>query len=320
MKKILHESKLVRVITPIILLTALANSAQAAENTCQTVHFTDPGWTDISSTNALASVVLEGLGYTSKISTLAVPIGFEGMKNNEVDVFLGNWMPAQQTFIEQYSKDDAIDVIGANLTGAKFTLAVPKYLYDAGITDFSDLISAPKKFKKRIYGIEAGAPANQLLQKMIDSGDFGLKQWSLVESGEQGVLSQVKRAIKRKEHIAFLAWEPHPMNSNFELSYLTGGDKYFGANFGGATIQTVTRRDYQTTCPNVGKLLNNLKFTLKMENQMMSYILDDAMSPDQAARKWLTANPSVLPNWLKGVQTIDNKDGLKSVNSNLGLK
>lgn len=309
-----------KLLSSALVLSALSISQLATANSCQTVRFTDPGWTDISSTNALASTVLEGLGYNTKISTLAVPIGFEGMKNNEIDVFLGNWMPAQQKFIDQYTKDDAIDIIGTNLTGAKFTLAVPKYVSESGVTDFSDLINAQKQFKKRIYGIEAGAPANQLLQKMIDSGDFGLSKWSLVESGEQGVLSQVKRAVKRKEHIVFLAWEPHPMNSNFELSYLTGGDKYFGANFGGATIQTVSRKGYQAQCPNVGKLLNNLTFTLQMENQMMGYILDDAMEPAKAAQKWLSNNPAVLAPWLKGVKTIDGKEGLAAVKQHLAIK
>ncbi len=307
-----------KAILPITIIAAISSNTLA--NNCQTVRFTDPGWTDISSTNALASTVLEGLGYKAKVSTLAVPIGFEGMKNNEIDVFLGNWMPAQQKFVEKYKGEGAIDVVTTNLTGAKFTLAVPKYVAEQGITDFSQLSTAKEKFKKRIYGIEAGAPANQLLQKMIDSGDFSLKDWSLVESGEQGVLSQVKRAIKREQHIAFLAWEPHPMNSNFELAYLTGGDKYFGENFGGATIHTLSRKGYQQQCPNIGKLLNNLKFNLKMENQMMGYILDDALSPANAAQKWLSNNPGVLNNWLSGVSTFDGKDGLSAVQKHLAIK
>lgn len=293
---------------------------QAADpQSCQTVRFTDPGWTDINSTNALASVVLEGLGYKPVVNTLAVPIGFEGLKSNEIDVFLGNWMPAQQKFIDKYATPGDIDVVGTNLEGAKFTLAVPEYVYNAGIHDFADLVKAEDKFRKRIYGIEAGAPANQLLQKMIDSGDFGLQKWRLVESGEQGVMSQVKRSVKRDEFIAFLAWEPHPMNTNFELKYLTGGDDYFGPDFGGATIQTLTRKDYRSDCPNVGKLLDNLKFTLTMENQMMGYILDDGQEPVAAAEKWLKQNPEVLNSWLEGVTDLNDQPGLAAVKQHLQI-
>ncbi|MGY8871463.1 MAG: choline ABC transporter substrate-binding protein [Pseudomonadales bacterium] len=297
----------------------LAGNTLAAPAQCEKVRFTDPGWSDISSTNALASTVLESLGYRTEVSTLAVPIGFEGMKGNEIDVFLGNWMPAQQKFIDKYATSGAIDVVGENLIGAKFTLAVPRYAYDAGVKDFSDLAEFGEKFRKRIYGIEAGAPANQLLQEMIDSGDFELGKWRLVESGEQGVMSQVKREIKRQQFIVFLGWEPHPMNSNFDMAYLTGGDKYFGANFGGATIQTVTRKGYREECSNVGKLLTNMKFTLQMENQMMSFIMDDEQSPAEAAQKYLKQNPEVLDNWLVGVATIDGGDGLSAVRKHLGL-
>lgn len=295
------------------------SSIAADPSQCKEVRFTDPGWSDISSTNALASTLLNGLGYTTKISTLAVPIGFEALKNNEIDVFLGNWMPAQQKFIDKYATPGDIDVVGENLQGAKFTLAVPKYAYDAGVKSFTDLEKFADQFRNRIYGIEAGAPSNQLLQKMIDSGDFNLTKWRLVESGEQGVLSQVKRAVKRQQFIAFLGWEPHPMNTNFEMAYLSGGDKYFGANFGGATIQTLTRKGYREQCPNVGTLLTNLKFSLSMENQMMGLIMDGEQTPQSAANDYLKRNPAVLDNWLAGVKTIDGKPGLIAVKQHLGL-
>lgn len=299
------------------LLAASAVSAAPAQ--CQKVQFTDPGWTDISSTNALASEVLNGLGYETKVSTLAVPIGFEALKSGDIDVFLGNWMPAQQKFIDKYATPGDIDVVGENLAGAKFTLAVPKYAYDAGVKDFADLSEYADQFGGKIYGIEAGAPANQLLQNMIDSGDFNLTDWRLVESGEQGVMSQVKRSMRRDQFIVFLGWEPHPMNTNFDMAYLTGGDKYFGPNFGGATIHTVTRKGYQQECPNVGKLLDNLKFTLTMENTMMGYIMDEGMEPYEAAQKYLKGNPEVLNNWLDGVTTIDGGDALSAVHKHLEI-
>ncbi|MDO6564191.1 choline ABC transporter substrate-binding protein [Amphritea sp. 1_MG-2023] len=295
------------------------NAAAAEPEQCNNVRFTDPGWSDISSTNALASTVLEGLGYTTEISTLAVPIGFEGLKNKEIDIFLGNWMPAQQKFIDKYASPGDIDVVGDNLTGAKFTLAVPRYAYEAGVKDFADLVKFKHQFKQRIYGIEAGAPANQLLQKMIDNGDFGLTEWRLIESGEQGVMSQVKREIKRHQFIAFLGWEPHPMNANFDIVYLTGGDKYFGPDFGGASIQTLTRKGYQAECANVGKFLDNLKFNLAMENEMMGFIMIDGLSPAAAAQKYIKQNPAILNDWLVGVKTLTGAEGLMAVKQHLNL-
>lgn len=61
-----------RLVTAVGLATCLlaGNAAAAVSTQCETVRFTDPGWTDISSTNALASTVLEGLGYSPEISIL----------------------------------------------------------------------------------------------------------------------------------------------------------------------------------------------------------------------------------------------------------
>ena len=91
----------------------------------------------------------------------------------------------------------------------------------------------------------------------------------------------------------FLAWEPHPMNMRFDMKYLTGGDAVFGPNFGGATIYTVTRKGYSAECPNIGRLLANLKFTLRGESEMMAAILDRHEQPDVAATQWLKAHPDV---------------------------
>ena len=52
------------------------------------------------------------------------------------------------------------------------------------------------------------------------------------------------------------------MNTEFSIKYLTGGDDSFGPNYGGATVYTLTRAGYENNCPNVYKLLQNLKFDL----------------------------------------------------------
>lgn len=109
------------------------------------------------------------------------------------------------------------------------------------------------------------------------------------------------------------------MNANFDLVYLSGGDDYFGPNFGGAEVYTNVRAGYLEECPNMATLLRNLKFTLQMENEVMGKILDDGMQPEAAATEWLKAHPEVLDQWLAGVETIDGKDGLSAVKKHLGL-
>lgn len=300
-----------------VLLTGIAGAAEP--DACRTVRFSDVGWTDITATTAATSVVLRGLGYEPKAQVLSVPVTYTSMKNKDIDVFLGNWMPTMEADVAPYREDGSIEVLGVNLEGAKYTLAVPKKLADAGLKDFADITKFKDDLDGKIYGIEPGNDGNRLIQEMIDKNAFELGDFSLVESSEQGMLSQVARATKRDKAIVFLGWEPHPMNANFELAYLAGGDEWFGPNFGGATVYTNVRAGYGAECANVGTLLNNLDFTLAMENEIMGAILDDGEDPDDAATAWLKKNPGVLDGWLAGVTTFDGAEGLSAVKSHLGL-
>jgi glycine betaine/proline transport system substrate-binding protein len=274
---------------------------------CRTVRFSDIGWTDVTATTGLASHLVRLLGYEPEVTVLSVPVTFASLKNRDIDVFLGNWMPSMAADIKPYVADGSVEVLGANLEGAKYTLAVPAYLYDAGLKDFADIQRFAAGLNHEIYGIEPGNDGNRLVLDLIKADDFGLGSFKLVESSEQGMLAQVERAIAAKRPIVFLGWEPHPMNTRFRLRYLTGGDSSFGPNFGGATIYTNVRVGYLEECPNVGRLVENLKFTLRGESELMAGILDRKLSPEGSAEAWLKANPGALAAWFDGVTTFDGK-------------
>jgi glycine betaine/proline transport system substrate-binding protein len=285
-----------------------ADSVSAAEApSCRQVRFSDVGWTDVTSTTALTAELMRSIGYTPAITVLSVPVTFASLKNKDIDVFLGNWMPAQTADRAPYLADGSVVVVGPNLNGAKYSLAVPSYQYDQGLKDFNDIHKFASQLNNSIYGIEPGNDGNRLVLKMLKENLFDLGDFKLIESSEQGMLAQVERAYRNKEPIVFLAWEPHPMNMRFDIKYLTGGDAVFGANFGGATVYTVTRAGYGAECPNVGRLLTNLKFTLRGESEMMALILDKHDQPDVAAAAWLRSHSEVVQGWLEGVTTFDGR-------------
>lgn len=299
------------------LLTSQAMAADPAE--CKLVRFSDVGWTDITATTAVTTTVLQGLGYDTEIQVLSVPVTYASMKNGDIDVFLGNWMPTMEGDLAAYRDEGSVDVLIANLEGAKYTLAVPAYTAEAGLKDFADIAKFKDQLDNKIYGIEPGNDGNRLILDMIEKDAFGLNGFELVESSEQGMLAQAIRAQQAKEHMVFLGWAPHPMNSNIDMVYLSGGDDWFGPNFGGATVYTNTRAGFAEACPNVGKLLNQLVFTLEMENEVMGAILDEGKTPEAAAEEWLKANPAAIDPWLAGVTTFDGGDGLAAVKAHLGL-
>jgi len=300
-------------------ISVLALNAHAAvePQQCENVRFADVGWTDITATTAVTTELLKGLGYQTKTDLLSVPVTYSSMANGDIDVFLGNWMPTMEGDIAKYREAGTVDTVRANLEGAKYTLAVPKYVYDAGVKSFADLAKHADKFKDRIYGIEPGNDGNRLIQSMIDSDAFGLKDFSLVESSEAGMVSQVSRAARRNQWIVYLGWAPHPMNSNVEMEYLDGGDDFFGPNYGGANVYTNVRANYLSECSNVGQLLKNLEFSLEMENELMEAILNQNVQPNKAAQQWLNSNPQQVEAWLENVKTLKGESASEAVSAYL---
>jgi len=294
-------------------------AAMPAFAECDSITFSDVGWTDITATTAATTVVLEALGYETDIKVLSVPVTYISMAEGDIDIFLGNWMPTMEGDIAPYREAGTVDTVRANLEGAKYTLAVNKAAADMGLATFADIAANADALDGKIYGIEPGNDGNRLIMDMIADGAFGLDEFEVIESSEQGMLAQVDRASGRDEPIVFLGWEPHPMNANFEMSYLEGGDDWFGPNLGGATVYTNTSAGYVDSCPNVGALLNNLEFSLAMENEIMGAILNDGEDPADAATAWLSANPDAFMAWLDGVTTKDGGDAVAAVKASLGM-
>ena len=290
---------------------ALAGSAFAEG--CDKVVFSDVGWTDITATTAATSVILQALGYETETKVLSVPVTYTGLAQGDIDVFLGNWMPTMEADIKPYRDAGKVETVRTNLVGAKYTLATNAAGAAAGITDFNNIKDAKDALEGKIYGIEPGNDGNRLILDMIASGPFGLDGFEIVESSEQGMLAAVAKADKAGTPIVFLGWEPHPMNANFQMTYLSGGDDVFGPNFGGAEVATNVRAGYVAECPNTGKLLQNLEFSLAMENEIMGAILNDGEDGAVAAKAWLAANPATWEPWLEGVTTKDGGDAKAAV-------
>lgn len=297
----------------VVVLAAGAASASDAES-CKSVRLSDVGWTDIQSTTGVATVVLTALGYQPEVIQLSVPVTYASLKNKDLDVFLGNWMPSMTGDIQEYTADGSVETISQNLEGAGYGLVVPNYVAEGGVKTLTDIGKFKDQFESKIYGIEAGNDGNRIILDMIADPANGLGGFELVESSEAGMLTEAENAIREQKWVVFLGWTPHPVMGEMPITYLDGmGDSGFGA----ATVHTNVRQGYLTECPNVGTFIKNLSFNLSMENEMMDAILKGG-APDQVATDWLKANPDAVTPWLEGVTTFDGGDAKAAVQAAFG--
>ena len=297
----------------LFFLTFFSGFTAFGDDKCREVRFSDVGWTDITANTALVSLLLEGLGYQTKSLQLSVPVTYVSLKNRDIDLFLGNWMPTMAADIKPYQRDGSVETIGQILAGARYTLVVPSYVAQAGVKSISDLVRFKDRFRSRIYAVEPGNDGNRLIERMISDGKLGLQGWKIMESSEQAMLMEVKRAVQRKDWIVFLGWEPHPMNKKYDLTYLNGADEYFGPHQGSSHVFINSRKNYAQECVQVGKLLKRLQFSVEMENTLMGWILDEGMDPKAAAKRWIRQNPKNLSQWLNGIQARDGSQGYSAV-------
>jgi len=295
-----------------------ATSALADAESCKTVRIADLGWTDIMLTDATSELILSALGYEPEEKLLGLDVSYVSLREKNMDIFQGNWRPVQNLTYKEFFDKGWVEDLGENLKGAKFTLAVPKYIADQGITSFEDLAKHHDMFDGKIYGIEAGS--NSYLLDMIAAKRHGFDDtWQVVESSEAGMLAQVDRQVKAKAPIVFLGWQPHPMNIDYEITYLSGGDEEFGPDFGGSTVHTLARPGYSADCPNVAKLFSQLIYNIDYENYGMRMIITDGATPKDAAIAMIRKSPELLDGWLAGITTFDGKEALPVVKSALGI-
>ncbi len=294
-----------------------AQAGAADDASCRMVRLADIGWSDIAAANGLFSVVLEALGYQPTVTTAALPIAMAGMKNRQIDVFLGYWKPSMTAVVEPVVREGQVQVLATPiLADARYTLAVPRHLHDRGLKDFADIVRFEKELEGRIHGIEPGSESNAQIQGMIRDNRFGLRNFTLVEASEADMLAQVQRASRSRKAIVFLGWEPHPMNVQFKINYLGGGDAVFGPNQGAAQVHAVVASGYLQRCPNAAALLSNLRLSAEMSSRVMVPILERGR-PHAAARAYLQKNPAVVVPWLAGVTTLDGQDALAAVTAAL---
>ncbi len=96
----------------------------------------------MTSTTALTAQLLRDIGYAT-ITVLSVPVTFASIRNKDIDVFLGNWMPAEAADRAPYDADGSVAVVRPNLEGAKYPGGTCTRRHRASRTSTTSIDSRP---------------------------------------------------------------------------------------------------------------------------------------------------------------------------------
>ncbi|MFP4071855.1 MAG: ABC transporter substrate-binding protein [Desulfovibrionales bacterium] len=296
-------------VLALILTIAFTLPAGAKDNNVRFVHVS---WTGVTIKTEIATTILNCLGYDAESLMVSVPFAYKALDIDEADVFLGNWMPTMESVATPYFEKGTVENLVANMPGAKYTLAVPTFMAEAGLTHFKDIAKHGDKLEWKIYGLEEGNDGNELIQMMIDKDMFGLGKFELIPSSESAMLAEVQSHIRRGEWIVFLGWAPHAMNENIEMTYLEGSTaETFGPEDGTAIVYTNVRDGFTEDYPNVTEFLKNLTFPVSMMNEIMLNLHNNNdLTTRTAGLRWVREHPDMYEQWLNGVKTSAGRPAL----------
>ncbi|HPP44744.1 MAG TPA: glycine betaine ABC transporter substrate-binding protein [Methanomassiliicoccaceae archaeon] len=246
---------------------------------------------EVASTNVL-TLILEEAGY--KVEMVPVDAGplYQGLSQGTLDFTTSAWLPVTHaSYIEKYG--DKLDRVSVNLEGCKIGMAVPKYVYYAGVQSIADLREHVSKFDGRIVGIEPGAGVVMATERAIE--EYGLDGYTLQTSSSAGMLAELKSAYGKGEWIAVTLWSPHWAFSEWEMEYLEDPEECYG---GVEVVETITRKGFADEHPGAYAIIKAFNWTQEDCQSVMRDIFAEGMDEREAAQKWIDANRERVDEWI----------------------
>ena len=286
--------------------------AVAAGKDCGTFNLTVSPWVGYEANAAVvAYVATQDLGCKVVKKDLKEEIAWQGFSTGEVDVNLENW--GHEDLKKKYITDDKV-AVEAGSTGVKGIIGwyVPPWMAAKypDITDWKNLNKYAALFKTS----ESGGKG-QLLDgdpSYVTNDEALVKNLSLnykvVQSGSETALIQAFRdAEKNKRPLLAYFYEPQWFFNEVKLVKINLPAYKAGCDADAAKVacdyppyhlnKLIATKFAKSGSPAVD-LVKNFKWTNEDQNLVSSYIGQDGMTPDDAAQKWIDANPDKVKAWL----------------------
>ncbi|WP_029898861.1 ABC transporter substrate-binding protein [Desulfohalovibrio reitneri] len=295
-------------LTLVLSLLLFCATAQAADQ----IRFGVPPWPGVEVKTEVASQILNTLGYETESLQIGPPVIYSSFSSGEVDVFLGGWVPQQNSLLNPQLESGAAEIAQTNLDNALISLCVPKYAAEAGVKSFADLDKHGEKFNRHIYNIEVGSPMHTAMDEIIANDVAGLGDWQQTGTTTSAMLMEAKSRMDNKEWVAFACWRPHWMNVKIDMAYLepVPGTEKFASE---SKVHTVVRGGLKDTHPQVYRFLKNLKVDSRTQSLWIMDYGQNEIPADEVAAEWISANKSTVAKWLDGVKAADGTPAMEKI-------
>lgn len=294
------------------LALALVVIPPAKANDCRegNIRFGAPPWPAVTIKTEIVSQILEAIGYDTSQQTVSLSITYEGLKQGELDVFLANWSPFQNALVKSYLEEGSLVRIARQIDDALGGMAVPRYVWEAGVHSVSDVDRYADRFNNKFYAIQPGASATQLYKAAVANNTAGLGDWKVVTSSTAGMLAAVGNATRRNDWIIFNGWKPHWMFAVYDLKILKDPTNT-GLSAIESEIYTVVQKRFAECRPNLARFFKQFKLDSAVQSEWVRTARDREQSA--VAREWISEHLDIVERWLKDVETRDGESAIAAV-------
>ena len=241
---------------------------------------------EIASTNVM-KIVLEQAGYEVDITAVDGGPLYQGVADGQFDFTTSAWLPqTQKNYWDQYGED--IDSVAINLEDCRIGLVVPEYVT---IDSIEELNAEKEKFDSEIIGIDPGAGIMSVTETAID--EYAL-DYELVPSSSAGMTAALNGAIADEEWVVVTLWSPHWAFGRWDLKYLEDTEGAYGE---ADHVETLARKGLAEDNPELYAIISRFSWTHDDIQSVMAD-MENGMSEEEAARKWVDNNPEKVAEWL----------------------
>ncbi|MFW5786815.1 MAG: glycine betaine ABC transporter substrate-binding protein [Halanaerobiales bacterium] len=280
-----------------ILITGSFSVVEADE----TIVLGEQTWTGIQIKNEVVGTILENIGYEVDYKEVIGAPLYQGLSTGDIDVWLGGWLSQKDTY-ESLLEDGEIERAGYNLIDTIYSLAVPGYVYEEGVTSMADLDEHKDKFDGKFYLGEPGGAATQYMEPAKEDDTYGFGDWEMLTGTFSAQLAEVEAKIDNEEWVVFAGWTPHWMDHVWDIEFLEDPEGLWGDSAEMAPVNTFVNPGLKEDNPNVYRFIEQVKVTSKMANEWIYDKDQEEKEREEIAEEWIEDNIDVVDQWLWDVK------------------
>ncbi|MGZ8726112.1 MAG: ABC transporter substrate-binding protein [Aeromicrobium sp.] len=265
-----------------------------------------------ASAHVVGNVISDKLGCTVEYKDLKEEVSWQGFAKGTVDVVIEDW--GHPELEKKYITEDKVAVdAGTQGNVGQIGWYVPPWMAEKypDITNWKNLNKYADLFKTSESGSKGqfldGDPSyvtnDEALVKNLDL-DFKV----VYAGSEAALITGFRQAEKNKKPLIGYFYAPQWFLSEVDLvrvalpKYTEGCDAdpaKVECDYPSTPLKKIVAKKFYDSGSDAAEVIKAFKWTNDDQNLVAKYIAEDKMSADEAAQKWIKANPDKVDAWVK---------------------